>query len=327
MRTAMRLPFSLRRQVAAEVCRPWRGWWALIRAGVAALLLAAVALPVLAGNSAMGAGELIGGSFRVAAPAGGNAPVAGVKVSAASADGMPVGLAVSGPDGRFQIEVPGPGTYALTVDLRTLPAGVVLRSGRPERLTVNVLEGQQMTVLFPLDSQTAPARQPTQAGAESAAGPTLVGKIAQLGFDGLVFGMILAVAAVGWSLIYRVSGVVNFAHGEMLSLAAVLAFALSAAESGPHLPLVLAAVIAVVAIAALGGALEVGLFRRLTAKAQEHFAILVFTIGLSFMLRYLLLYLFGANSHPYNEYALQEQIRSDPSLRLRATCGSLASRA
>lgn len=310
MRTVMGLCISPFRRSATG--RRWaeRSWLALARSriiAIALLLLATLGLPVLAATSAP-VGEQVSGLFRVTAADGSSVPVSGVKVSLTKVDGTLVEQVVSGLDGRYQVAVPGPGTYGLAIDLGTLPAGIILRSGRPDRLTVNVLEGQQMVVLFPLAGKVEASAQALQTDNESATRSSLISVIAQLAFDGLVFGMILAVAAAGWSLIYRVSGVVNFAHGEMLSLSAVLAFGLSAADSGPHLPLVLAAVIAAAAVAALGGALEVGLFRRLAAKAQEHFAILVFTIGLSFMLRYFLLYLFGANSHPYHEYALQEQI-------------------
>ena len=100
----------------------------------------------------------------------------------------------------------------------------------------------------------------------------------------------------------------------MISIGALLAFALSTLAGGPQIPLLVAAPLAIVAVAAMGGLFDAALFRRLTTRAQEHFAILIFTIGLSFALRYIMLAVFGANTQPYREYALQEPIRLGPLL-------------
>ena len=230
-------------------------------------------------------------------------PVAGASITLQRPEGGALYSTQSDLQGRFKLAVPGPGSYVVALDAGSLPEGVTLRAGRGSTLNVDVLAGQQMTVLFPLHRASAAAS--TQApGAESSGARS----VAQLLLDGLVFGLILAMAAVGVSLIYSVSGVINFAHGEFMTIGALLAFALSTFERGPLWPLVAAALVSVVAVAGLGGALEYTLFRRLVTRAQEHFAILVFTIGLSFSLRYLLLYLFGANSQPYLQYSLQRPI-------------------
>lgn len=235
---------------------------------------------------------------------GGSKPAAGVGLSLTRPDGASVGQTRTGPDGRFEFVVPKAADYLLRLDPASLPDGVTVRAGRSNELAISLLEGQRLTVLFPLEA--AGAQKPVVVSSHSV--------LAQLFVDGLVFGAILAMAAVGLSLIYGVSGVINFAHAELISLGALLALALSTLDGGPQIPLVAAAPLAIVAVAALGGVLDASLFRGLTARAQEHFAILIFTIGLSFTLRYLLLYQFGANNQPYREYALQEPIRFGPVL-------------
>jgi branched-chain amino acid transport system permease protein len=49
-------------------------------------------------------------------------------------------------------------------------------------------------------------------------------RILQNVFNGIVFGLMLALASVGLSLIYGTTGLSNFAHGEQVSLGAMLAY-------------------------------------------------------------------------------------------------------
>ena len=52
----------------------------------------------------------------------------------------------------------------------------------------------------------------------------------QLG-NGLMLGVIIAVAAVGLSLLYGVTRIVNFAHGELIALGAVATLFFSSPET------------------------------------------------------------------------------------------------
>jgi branched-chain amino acid transport system permease protein len=168
---------------------------------------------------------------------------------------------------------------------------------------VDVQEGQRKLVLYPLVAGGAQAQE------QEASGPSPVTRVLQVVLDGLVFGLIVAMAGVGLSLIYSVSRIINFAHGEFMTLGALLALFLSTLAGGPHWPLVLAAAVAVVAVGALGAFVGTSVLRPLESRAKEHFSILVFTIGLSFALRYVLLGVFEANTQPYREYALQDPVR------------------
>ena len=53
--------------------------------------------------------------------------------------------------------------------------------------------------------------------------------IDQLG-NGLMLGVIIAVSAVGLSLLYGVTRIVNFAHGELIALGAICTLFFSASE-------------------------------------------------------------------------------------------------
>lgn len=107
--------------------------------------------------------------------------------------------------------------------------------------------------------------------------------IAQRTIDGLVAGSYLALGAVGLTLVYGTLKLVNFAHGDMLTFGAYVAFLLNVTLG---LPLVAAALGAVVLTAALGVASERIMWRRMRAKGAGLLQLLMMAIGLSFLLRY-----------------------------------------
>ena len=93
---------------------------------------------------------------------------------------------------------------------------------------------------------------------------------------GVILGLVYGVLAAGLVLVYRASGVVNFAHGEIGALGAAVLAKLVLDEGWPFavaLPLVLALG------GAVGAAAEVLIARRLARRPR--LALLVATIGLS----------------------------------------------
>ena len=88
-------------------------------------------------------------------------------------------------------------------------------------------------------------------------------ELAQLSANGLVTGSILAMAAVGVSLVYGILRIVNFAHGDYLTFGAYVAVLVNI---GWHGHIVFAAVGAVVATALLATGLEFALWRPLRRK-------------------------------------------------------------
>lgn len=261
-------------------------------------MLALVAL-LSAAASPVHADTAIGGTLRVKGADGGVQPVAGVQVSVQSTQTKQVFRGTSGPNGSFDIPLPAPGQYQVTLDTRSLPNEVVLPADRQQTLTVDVQEGQRKLVLYPLE--VAGAKQ-------QSSGPSTLTRVMQVVLDGMVFGLIIAMAGVGLSLIYSVSRIINFAHGEFMTLGALLALFLSTLPGGPQWPLVAAAAVAVLLVGGLGAVLGTAVLRPLESRAKEHFSILVFTIGLSFAMRYVLLGFFESNTQPYREYALQEPL-------------------
>lgn len=124
--------------------------------------------------------------------------------------------------------------------------------------------------------------------------------------DGLRLGLVLALIGVGLSLIFSTTGIFNFAQGEFATLGAGVALALN---TGFGLPVILSAVIAVLAGAAFGVVSEKVLWRPLRARGVGVISTLVVAIGLGIALRNLFLALMGGSSRSYTEYAVQDPIR------------------
>jgi len=122
--------------------------------------------------------------------------------------------------------------------------------------------------------------------------------IDQLG-NGLLLGVIISVAAVALSLLYGVTRIVNFAHGEIIALGAILTLFFSGPVGSRVLfldrfsPLginfAVSATVAVIICGIFGGLLELFLFRPLRRSNVGNIAVLVVTIGLSIFVRHLYL--------------------------------------
>ena len=121
--------------------------------------------------------------------------------------------------------------------------------------------------------------------------------------DGVVFGLILAVASIGLSLIFGTTKLVNFAHGEMVTFGAIAAWFLS--SDGDRLPVAVAGIIAVGLGALVGASQELGLWRPLRKRRTGQFQLLVISIGLSIAARQALLIWFGTGDKRYNQYVIQ----------------------
>ena len=105
-------------------------------------------------------------------------------------------------------------------------------------------------------------------------------QLIQLTIYGLANGAILALAALGFVLIYKATRVINFAQGELLLIGA---YAFYSAFVLLQLPAVLAVVVAVAVVAALAIAIERVLLRPLIG--QDPIAVIMMTIGLSSVLK------------------------------------------
>ena len=122
--------------------------------------------------------------------------------------------------------------------------------------------------------------------------------IDQLG-NGLMLGVIIAVSAVGLSLLYGVTRIVNFAHGELIALGAICTLFFSSPQDSRLLyldrfsPLGMefgfSVFFAILLCGLVGALLELLLFRPLRKAEVGNIAVLVVTIGMSIFIRHLYL--------------------------------------
>lgn len=126
--------------------------------------------------------------------------------------------------------------------------------------------------------------------------------------SGLKNGLVIAVTAVGLSLIYGTTGLVNFAHGELVTLGAVFAWFFNSPDKwGGHMSLWLGAAVAIVIVGLFGGALELSLWRPLRRRGAGLIQLLVVSIGLSLLLRHLIQVIYGPQRNPFHDYNVQDQ--------------------
>jgi neutral amino acid transport system permease protein len=243
------------------------------------VLVAATGLAVLVpGATANAVGETIVGTLQT----GRSGPIEGIEVTVTTAAGDEVETVETDEDGKFAIEVPGAGQYTVSIDADSLPEGVVI-TGEDSR-TVTVDPGRRQPVQFGLNDGT------------QGAGSGNVEAI-QLFVDGLRFGLLIAICAVGLSLIFGTTGLTNFAHGELVTIGALFAWWVN---TGLGVPIIPAGIIAMIGGAAFGALNELGLWRPLRRRGTGLVAALVVSIGLSLLLRYLIQIVYGGFSNPYS---------------------------
>jgi branched-chain amino acid transport system permease protein len=234
-------------------------------------------------------------SLRGTLTSGSGEPLEGVLVTAEAVNGDFTGEATSDAQGAWEIFVPQPGQYAVALDEESLPEGVEVREGTSTELTVEVFSSQQRAILFAFGESDR----------------VVLGfwdQALQLTVEGLRFGLLLALAALGLSLIFGTTGLVNFAHGEMIALGAIVAWALNV----NGVPFIAAAAITLVLTALAGGAQEMGLWRPLRRRRTGLIAMMIVTIGLSIFLRFTYLFFIGAQPRSYADYVTQAGMQFGP---------------
>jgi branched-chain amino acid transport system permease protein len=119
--------------------------------------------------------------------------------------------------------------------------------------------------------------------------------------DGLRLGMIIAICSVGLSLIFGTTGLTNFAHGELVTFGALVAWWLN--RHGLHV--IFATVLAVIAGGLLGFALDKWGFAKLRKRGVGLIPQMIITIGMSVFAKNLYLSRFGGSPAPYLDYTNQ----------------------
>jgi branched-chain amino acid transport system permease protein len=146
--------------------------------------------------------------------------------------------------------------------------------------------------------------------------------VLQLVADGFIVGSVIALGAIGVTLVYSILRFANFAHGELVTWGAYFAWTAligSAAVFGPMAPLgpfsfgwalIGSLVIAAIATAALALVVDRWLFRQLRRRGTA-ITLIMASFGASLVLRNMLQFIYGAVPEYYSR-EIQVAIRLVP---------------
>jgi neutral amino acid transport system permease protein len=128
----------------------------------------------------------------------------------------------------------------------------------------------------------------------------------QLVANGLVTGSVIALAAVGVSIVYGILRLVNFAYGDYMTFGAFVGVLFNVTLD---LPIVAAALLAMLATALLSVVLELVLWRPLRARSAGFMSLFLVSVGLALVLRHAIFFAAGPQPRsydvdPYKVYAL-----------------------
>lgn len=194
--------------------------------------------------------------------------------------GSEVAVGTTDEIGFFHIPLPEPGDYQVTLDPETLPEGIELTAEGSEALTPTVRADSRL--VFRLGEGTS--------GASGTA------RYLTAAAKGLRFGLILAVAAVGLSLVFGVTGLVNFSHAELVTFGAIAAYVLD--QTGMPFWLIVAA--ATLIGGAMGWSNDRLIWRPLRRRRMALLSMMVVSIGLGTALRSMFQVWFGTSSKRYD---------------------------
>lgn len=119
--------------------------------------------------------------------------------------------------------------------------------------------------------------------------------------NGLVLGSIYALVALGYTMVYGIMGLINFAHGEVVMIGALVALTVIKLLAGSGLPVYVVIPVALAAAAAVcmavGFSIERIAYRPL--RRAPKLAPLITAIGVSIVLQNLAMLIWGRNYHAF----------------------------
>jgi branched-chain amino acid transport system permease protein len=225
-------------------------------------------------------------------------PVSGVTITVTTPAGAIIGTGVTDVAGLISFPIPSRDNYIVTLDTATLPDGFTM-----------IDSAKSISVINKDDFTTSVKRATFFTGSSNTSTQTLLNRMIQRGADGLRLGLVIAMCAVGLSLIFGTTGLTNFAHGEMVTFGGLMAFLLNVTMG---IPLLISAPVVVVLGGLFGLALNVFIFGKLRRRGVGLISQLVVSVGLSIVLRNMYLYQFGGRTKPLNDYSQQTVMRLGP---------------
>jgi branched-chain amino acid transport system permease protein len=131
----------------------------------------------------------------------------------------------------------------------------------------------------------------------------------QLTVDGVTLGCVYALIALGYTMVYGILRLLNFAHGDVYMIGAFIGYFIYTAFGAPYTPSIpIALLLVVMLIAAMLGCGLLGVaidrFAYKPLRNAPRIAPLITALGVSFLLENSALLCFGAQYRSYNTYSL-----------------------
>ena len=123
--------------------------------------------------------------------------------------------------------------------------------------------------------------------------------------NGISLGSVYALIALGYTMVYGIAKMLNFAHGDVIMVGAFTTYTIC---STMGLPPVIGVLVAVIVCTLLGMLIERIAYKPLR-KAASPLAVLITAIGVSYLLQNMALLIFGADSKSFTSVVSMEPIK------------------
>lgn len=180
-------------------------------------------------------------------------------------------------NGKWNLQVSDEAKYTVQIDEATLPKDLVTTG----EVTVKTKFGATKPALIEIRTSSYQARE------------SKFDQLLQSSVNGIRLGLLLALAAVGLSLIYGTTGLSNFAHAEQVGLGGILGYYLINQRG---LSLIVGGILVVLICAFTGWFQDRVLWGPLRKRGLGLYQLLIVTIGLSLAMQYSFQYFVGART-------------------------------
>ena len=128
--------------------------------------------------------------------------------------------------------------------------------------------------------------------------------------NGISIGSVYAIFALGYTLVFSILGIINFAHGAIFTMGAYLTYALAVGQFGINgllsgmslerqLPFAAALLVGAILSGLIGVLVERLAFRPLRTRGADPLLALVSSLGVALVIVNAIQYLVGAEIYPF----------------------------